>query len=296
MAEMNELLSQAVEESDGLSAEVVRAHETVERMLRLATSLGEGVEAGSLDLQRRLEQLSVRLAEAEGELPQQNSAALLGLQGLEAASQELQGQVTDFLRGIRADLADLRKEKEQAVEEAERTGETTTGSILRYTEQVRELEAASETGLVAARERIAAFHEQVNGVRTAIGERREVLLASLRGLELSARERLDTLMQGYDTVVSIVRDQANDVQTSLRSLCDQVANSVTRKLGQEVVEVLSASADPLKAAMADLETFCKRNQSTCSENFADIVERISEVTRTLERLRQPLDMVRQYLR
>lgn len=296
MAEMNELLSQAVEESDGLSAEVVRAHETVDRMLRLATSLGEGVEAGSVELQRRLEQLSVRLAEAEGELPQQSSAALLGLQGLEAASQELQGQVTDFLRGIRADLADLRKEKEQAVEEAERTGETTTRSILRYTEQVRELEVASETRLVAARERIADFREQVDGVRTAIGERREVLLESLRGLELSARGRLDTLTQGYDTVVAVVRDQLNDVQTGLKGLCNQVANSVTRKLGQEAVEVLAAAADPLKDAMADLEAFCKRSRGTCSENFADIVDKIGAVTGTLERLRQPLDMVKQYLR
>ena len=296
MADMNELLNQAVEEADGLAAEVSRASETIERMVKLAVGLGESVEAGGADAQRRLDLLSTRLTEAEAEVTQQNAAALVGLQAVVGSSRELQEQVTGFLRSIRADLHDLKGEKERVRGEVDRLGSAATGNIHRYSLQVRELEDASEARLAAARERIGAFREQVGGVRRDVAERREVLIASLRGFEASARQRLDVLTETYDNLTVVMREQLTEVQTTLRSLTDQLTTDINRRLGQDALEALSNSSEPLKDAMEEMEEFCRRSRNTSSDNFGEIVRRVDEVAKILDELRQPLDKARQYLR
>jgi hypothetical protein len=296
MAEMNEMLNQAVEEADGLSAEVVRANETVDRLVKLAMSLGESAETGGAEAQRRLELLSARLAEAEAEVTQQNAAALVGLQGVLTVSRDVHEQVEGFLRSIRADLHDLKGEKERVRGDVERLGNAATGNIHRYSLQVRELEQSSDARLAAARERIGAFHEQVGGVRRDVAERRELLIASLRGFEMSARQRLDTLTETYENLALVVREQLADVQTTLRSLTDQLTTDINRRLGQDTLEALANSAEPLKDAMEEIEAFCKKSRNTSSDNFGEIVQRVDEVTKILDELRQPLDKARQYLR
>ena len=296
MADMNELLNQAVDEADGLAAEVSRANETIERMVKLAMSLGENAETGGAEAQRRLDLLSARLTEAESEVTQQNAAALVGLRSVVGVSHEVQQQVETFLRSIRADLEGLKGEKERVRGDVERLGGAATGHIHRYSLQVRELEESSETRLAAARERITAFREQVGGVRRDVAERRELLIASLRGFEMSARQRLDTLTETYENLALVVRDQLAEMHTTIKSLTDQLTTDITRRLGQDVMEALNNSAEPLKDAMEEMEAFCKKSRNTSSDNFGEIVQRVDEVSKILDELRQPLDKARQYLR
>jgi len=296
MADMNEMLNQAVEEADGLAAEVARANETIERMVKLAMSLGENAETGGAEAQRRLDLLTARLTDAESEVTQQNAAALVGLQSVVGASHEVQQQVENFLGSIRADLHGLKGEKERVRGDAERLGGAATGHIHRYSLQVRELEETSEARLAAARERIANFREQVGGVRRDVAERRELLITSLRGFEMSARQRLDTLTGTYENLAVVVQEQLADVHTTIKSLTDQVTSDITRRLGQDTLEVLERSAEPLKDAMEEIEAFCRQSRNTSSDNFAEIVRRVDDVTRILDELRQPLDKTRQHLR
>ena len=75
MAELNELLEQAVSEAEGLAQEAAHAQETVERLLQLAASMEAAVETGAGEARARLEQLSLRLSEAEAELAQESAGA-----------------------------------------------------------------------------------------------------------------------------------------------------------------------------------------------------------------------------
>src|SRR5262245_12815201 len=89
MAELNELLQQAVSEAEGLSQEAAHAQETVDRLLRQASALETTVDAGASETRVRLEQLSVRLNEAEAELAQEGAHARGALQVVETSSGEL---------------------------------------------------------------------------------------------------------------------------------------------------------------------------------------------------------------
>jgi hypothetical protein len=196
----------------------------------------------------------------------------------------------------RADLGALRAERDELRAEFDQRGEQAAEGIARTGLRLRELEAAAEARLVRARQEIAAFRTLVDDGRAAMAERRDALLLQMRQLEHGARARLDYLLSTYDTMVQNVREQAAEVQGALKSLSDQVADGVARRLGQDAVEALQQSCAPLQQAIEDLETFGRSTRGDCESRFDEISDQVEKVTGVLERLRRPLDLVKEHLR
>lgn len=296
MAELNELLEQAVSEAEGLTQEAAHAQETAERLLRQASALEMTVDAGTSETRLRLEQLSARLNEAEGELAQEGATARASLQVVESASGELRERVLSFLEDSRADLAALRAERDELRAEFDQRGEQAADGIARAGLRIRSLEGAAEARLAHARQEIAAFRALVDDGRSAVTERRNTLLVQMRQLEEGARARLDYVMQTYDVLAQTVQEQVTEVQATLKGLSEQVAGGVARRLGQDAVEALEQSCEPLRRAMAELDTFGRRTRGDCDKRFDDIADQVEKVTGILERLRRPLDLVKEHLR
>jgi chromosome segregation ATPase len=296
MAELNELLQQAVSEAEGLSLEAAHAQETVERLLRQASALEMTVDAGVSEARMRLEQLSVRLNEAEAELAQEGAHARSSLQAVESGSGEVRERVLEFLQEARADLGALRAERDELRAEVDQRGEQAAEGIARAGQRVRELEAAAEARLAHARQEIASFRGLVDDGRAAVTERRNTLLLQMRQLEEGARARLDYVLQTYDTMAQTVREHAAEVQAMLKNLSEQVAGGVMRRLGHDAVEALQQSCEPLRQAIGELDAFGRRTRSECDERFDDIADQVEKVTGILERLRRPLDLVKEHLR
>jgi hypothetical protein len=137
MAELNELLQQAVGEAEGLTQEAAHAQETVERLLRQAAALETTVDAGASETRVRLEQLSVRLNEAEAELAQEGAQARSSLQVVEASASELREHVLGFLNEARADLGALRAERDELRAEVDQRGEQAAEGIAQAGARVR---------------------------------------------------------------------------------------------------------------------------------------------------------------
>lgn len=296
MAELNELLQQAVGEAEVLSLEAAHAQETVERLLRQAAALEMTVDAGVSEARLRLEQLSVRLNEAEAELTQESANARASLQVVESSSGEVRERVLEFLQEARADLGALRAERDELRAEVEQRGEQALEGMARAGQRVRELEAAAEARLLHARREIAAFRGLIDDGRAAVTERRNALLVHMRQLEEGARARVDYVAQTYDTMARNVQEQASEVQAALKSLSEQVAAGVTRRLGHNAVEALQQSCEPLRQAIDELDAFGRRTRGDCDDRFDDIADQVEKVTEVLERLRRPLDLVKEHLR
>jgi hypothetical protein len=296
MAELNELLQQAVGEAEVLSLEAAHAQETVERLLRQAAALEMTVDAGVSETRLRLEQLSVRLNEAEAELTQESANARASLQVVESSSVEVRERVLEFLQEARADLGTLRAERDELRAEVEQRGEQASEGIARAGQRVRELEAAAEARLLHARREIAAFRGLIDDGRAAVTERRNALLIHMRQLEEGARARVDYVAQTYDTMARNVQEQASEVQAALKSLSEQVAAGVTRRLGHDAVEALQQSCEPLRQAIDELDAFGRRTRGDCDDRFDEIADQVEKVTDVLERLRRPLDLVKEHLR
>jgi hypothetical protein len=296
MAELNELLQQAVSEADSLSLEAAHAQETVERLVRQAAALEMTVDAGVAETRLRLEQLSVRLNEAEGELAQEGAHARASLQVVESKSGELRERVTSFLHEARADLGALRAERDELRAEVDQRGHQASEGIARGVRRVRDLEAAAEARLGQARHEIAAFRALVDDGRAAVAERRNALLLEMRRLEEGARARLEYVSQTYDTMAQTVQEQAAEVQAALRSLSEQAAAGATRRLGHDAVEALGRSCEPLRDAIGELDAFGRRTRTDCDKRFDGIADQVEKVTSVLERLRRPLELAKEHLR
>jgi hypothetical protein len=295
MAELNELLEQAVSEAEGLAQEAAHAQETVERLLQLAASMEAAVETGAGETRARLEQLSLRLSEAEAELAQESAGARAGLQQVEHASLDLRERVLGFLGEARTDLATLRSERDELRAEFEERGEHASSGIARSAGRVRDLEAAAEARLDGARQEIATFTRLVDDAREAMTQRREALVAQIRAIEEGARTRLDYLMQTYDLLAQQVQEQVADLSATLASLSEQVSAGITRRLGQDAVDALQTATEPLTDAIAALDELARRTRRASDERFDEIGGRVEDVTSTLERLRTTLSLVKQHL-
>jgi hypothetical protein len=254
------------------------------------------VETGAGEARARLEQLSLRLAEAEAELAQESAGARGGLQQVEHASLELRERVLGFLGEARADLATLRAARDELKAEFEERGEQASSGIARSAGRVRDLEAAAEGRLDGARQELATFTRLVDDAREAMMQRREALVAHIRAVEEGARARLDYLMQTYDLMAQQVQEQVADLSALLASLAEQVSAGVARRLGQDAVDALQAAAVPFTEAIAALDDLARRTRSTTDERFDVIGGRVDDVTNILERLRGPLALVKQHLR
>jgi hypothetical protein len=296
MAELNELLEQAVSEAEGLAQEAAHAQETVERLVQLAVSMEAAVETGAGEARARLEQLSLRLSEAEAELAQESAGARAGLQQVEHASLELRERVLGFLGEARADLAALRSERDELKAEFEERGAQAAAGIARSAGRVRDLEAAAEARLTGARQEIAGFARLVDDAREAMTQRREALVAQIRAIEDGARARLDYLAQTYDLMAQQVQEQVADLSATLASLTSQASTGVARRLGQDAVDALAAAAEPFMEAIAALDDLSRRTRRASDERFDEIGGRVEDVTTILERLRGPLALVKQHLR
>jgi hypothetical protein len=296
MAELNELLQQGVSEADGLALEASHAQETVERLLRHASALEMTVDAGVSEARSRLEQLSIRLNEAEGELTQESAHARGALQVVESSSHEVRERVLSFLNEARADLGALRAERDELRAEVDQRGTQTAEGISRAGLRIRDLEAAAEARLNHSRQEIAAFRQLVDDGRAAVNDRRNTLIVQMRQLEESGRARLDYVLQTYETMAQNVQEQVADLQATLKSLTEQVSAGVSRRLGQDAVEALQQSCEPRRRAIGELDEFGRRTRMDCDERFDDITDQVEKVTNILEKLRRPLDLVKEQLR
>jgi gas vesicle protein len=275
--------------------EGARVHHVVDQTARLAAALGEAIEGGAAEARQRLELLSTRLLEGEQEMVKESAAALTSLASLKSSAAEVQERVTRYLSRVHAQLAELREEKEQLRDEMQGQGTAVEEHAARYADHVRDVEAGSRARLEVARQVVASFRGMVEASRGGLHERRDVLLETLTQMEGDARQRLDVVLQAYDTVGTTVQDQVSELHATLKMLTDQAITGLGRRLSQDAVQSLENAADPLRDAISELERFCKESRNTCGDRMQEITRKVEDVTSVLERLRHPLDQIRQHL-
>jgi uncharacterized protein YukE len=296
MADLNEQLRQGAIESDGLAAEASQASFVVERLIRLAGLLGASIEGATGEAHRRLDLLEGRLSTAEGELAQENGAAVGALQGILASASQVHGQAGKLLERVRGELGQLRAEKDGVRSNLEQEDEGTRDRVHRYDLQLRALEQNAESHREESHAVVDVLRQQVEAVRSTVADRRQALLAELNGLEYGIRLRLDDVVRAYDDLATAIEHQLAELQSTARNLSDQVAEGLSRRLQGDALAALESAARPLREAIEDLQDMVEDGKKEAGNSLDDIASRIGDVTASLDRLRQPLDSVKQYLR
>jgi hypothetical protein len=266
MADMNELLSRAAQEAEAVAFQASQAAEGAERLLEQATSLGERVEAEHEEARRRLADLERQLRDGQLVRPE-TAAALAALRSGQARDAALRAQAEEFLGRLHAELAGLRGEKERVLGELEPRAQAAEADVAAYADRVRQLEAATEARLEAARAAMGALREQAAAARTTLRDRRSLLLAELRVFEESVRERLDALLKTFEALGLGLQEQARDLAGALHSLSERAAGGLKERFAHEALVRLSESAEGLKEGMKAAEEFAHEQEGRLHKTF-----------------------------
>ena len=295
MAEINELLSRAAAEAEGLAEEAARGRETAEQLLRAGNALAEVVEAGQAESHDRLEQAAARLADAEQQLAREGASARGALLAVLTSSRRLQADTAAFAARVQADLAELRKERERSLAEAEAGADTVEAAVARHRDRLQEIEAQAEERLAQGREDVARLRALTETARRDSAERAAHLLGQLQSLDEGARLHLQALLHSYEETAAQVEEQLGEGLAALRGRSEELGAALDGRLGHEVLERLARAAAPLRDALAGLVKCAQGTRSRQDQHLGVIGQRLQEITRALEAAKGPLEMVRHHL-
>jgi hypothetical protein len=267
MADMNELLSRAAQEAEAVALQASQAAEGTARLVQQATSLQERVEAEHEEARHRLAELERQLRDGQLLRQEPAEAALAALRAGQAREAALRAQAEEFLGRIHAELGVLRGEKDRALSELEPRIQAAEADVAAYAERVRQLEAATEARLQAARGAAAALREQAASARAALRERRAILLAELRAFEETVRERLDTLQKTFEALGQGLQEQTSELVGSLETLSESAAAGLRERFAREALARLGESAEHLKEGMRAAEEFAHEQEGLLKKAF-----------------------------
>src|SRR5262249_5895716 len=145
--------------------------------------------------------------------------------------------------------------------------QTAEAEVAAYADRVRQVEAATEARLEAARAAIGALREQALQARAALHERREILLAELKVFEDSTRERLDTLLTTFAALGLGLEEQARDLATSLQALSERAAEGMRERFAREALARLGEAAERLKEGIRAVEEFALEQEGRLQKAF-----------------------------
>ncbi len=296
MAEMKELLELAAGEAEGFAADATRLQHTLERLAASATTLEEGLEVGLAHAHTALSTLLGRVEEGEEEVIRETTSAMAGLAGVEAAAKETIGTTHELVGHVNESFAHLHSEQGRVAEELKGQGEATHAAVLEYAHHTREVHAKTEGHLDQVHRAVHSVRSQAEEARAALSERRQALSETNRSFEAHVRGEMHQVLRVYDALASAVEAKLRDVQAAAKSLSDQVATRLERKLAQETLDGLAQSASTLKDALHALDHFAVSSREKSSSRLSDASVAIEDVARALDRMRPSLDLLRQHLR
>lgn len=295
MAEITELLRQAVDEVEGLSREALQAQEALTRLGRLASLLGERVETGATESHALMDQAAARVAEAEAELARDATAAAAGLRALRAASTRLREQTGAFLAQVHGRLEELGQERDRALADADAGSEAAEAALERYTARVEALEAAADDRLAESRRHLAALDEQAEELRRQVDERGDAVLAQIRALADGTRSHGQALVDSYDAMLAALHEQLVAIQSVLKARADDAVVEMTRRLSRDALESLADAVKPLRKTLELLDDWGGKSRRRSEEHLGELMKRLEGITRVLENIRGPLETVRHQL-
>jgi hypothetical protein len=292
---MNELLAQAVSASDALAGETARAGEALADLLRGVSALTAAVDDGAREAEDRLEEMGVRLADAEQELARDGATAMARVQSVTSASRRVQVGAQALEARVREELAGLRAEKERAVLGLESDVEAARAALLRYAEGLRALEGEAALHLERQRAQLDAVRAEALALRQQATARAESLLDGLRSVEETARAELLAAGDSYADLGAAVQARSEGLQQVAQALTDGAASDVEQRM-HGTLESAAAAAEPLAEALAAVERASAGTRAAHGRGFEEVGRRVIDATRLLQGVKADLEVVRNQLR
>lgn len=291
MAEMNELLEEAIERCGELSEDCTDAAANIDNLVERGGELADAIDSAGEETRQHLEDLTAKLDEAEDKLGEAGQEAKGSLDALVARAGELEGTVGELLEKVKSGLAELEaKEKEfdgRLEEQMDAAGE----DVNQLGQRMSDLGETISKNLEAAGEAIQEFTDAVDTARQEWAEKKGLLLGAMDDVEDAVREQTGKYCEEIEELLDneraevLVQRLANEMLIAKHNAALDV---LEQRFEQEPKDQAASAMEPLLDALQELERLCGEHEKALGEESAKIRDKVSEAVQIVEAVRPVL--------
>lgn len=246
MAQMNELLEQAVGECENLTKETDTLIEVVGQVIGGAGELASRVEEEGVQTSKNLVELAAMLSYGENGLKSRAENARSQMDSLQKRAEEVESKVQGMLEGVEQSLKELAEQKSRLSSSLRSAHDKAEDDLEKLAVAVKELEDAAVKQLAEAEKTIDTFKADVDTIREAFHDKKDEIKDAIEALENRHRERLEGLVEDFDELVGDGEAQVNELQEKLNQAAEQWVETLMAMFTETVPEALEDVFDTLK--------------------------------------------------
>lgn len=295
MAEINQLLEQAVAGCDALSASVVQTGEQVEHARQTVEQTEERVHTLAGETEARATVILGTLDTADHKLHEHSDGVLAMVDQLhqhrEAAAQKLGQLVATAHERIPA----LQQKKAELMETIHASSEHTRAGIAELTDHVNEFQAHAEQLHESAKQAVETFKTHVNDVREKVAHHREQLGQHVDAYKQSLNDHADALAQQVATLKENTVEPVNALSDALDAQTDQATSAIGDTFAQQVVSQLGGGIEQLLGAFGALRDATGGQETGVENALETIAGPVDDIGKILKDIQPVVDLIRRML-
>lgn len=292
MAELNDLLQEAIQRCGDLQEGSAEAAGAIEGLVEQAEGLADVIESAGGQTSRLLVELTAKLEEAQDTIKEAGQEAEGSLEALVARSTELEGRAGELLEAVRTGMDELEaaeKELDKRLEqEMDAVDADTQQLMLRMSDQRQAL----GKNLDAASQAMRAYTEAVDTAQREWDQKVRLFLDAMDEMEAAVREQLGD----YCTEIEDLLDKERaDV------LVQRLANELLIHKHNEAVDLIEArfevaprdeapaAMEALLEALQQLERLCGEHEQALGETAGAMRSAVAEAIGIVDAMTPVLD-------
>jgi chromosome segregation ATPase len=240
MAEMNDLLEQAIQECEGLTAEAGSFASELEKSIANASRLDTGVVGHARANLERLQQELTELKRLDHDGDQREDEFMERTAQREQELADREETASALLEKARVELQDLRQETARVAAALAEGSARARESLEQLEARLSELEETAETRLEQAEEAVEAVEAAVRDAMDRFHDAQVDVEERLADAQDAARARVEELLSAYGKLRDGGAALADDVADIVEDVSGRTAHTVEAALAQSLPHVLDA--------------------------------------------------------
>lgn len=284
--EFNELMSEAIAESEDLAAAAGDASAVLERLKQRAESLSQVLSREGEESHTHFQDLASRLEASEDELEQRGADTRTTLEGVAARADEVKDRAAEARGTIAEALGDLGQRRQGVSSELQ-------GELAQVEESLQSLGRQVEAAAGELEERLQALSAREDRLREAVDEARQELeekaaawTGGLEDLERVGIERAQAYVAGMSALVHSQTALLVDFCNRMITEHNEAVVALRRQFAEQATARIAEAAEPLRAALEALSTLCEQEDDVITQRAGLAVEQVAEVSALVAKVAQ----------
>jgi chromosome segregation ATPase len=244
MAEMNELLEQAIHECEGLTAEAGSFAEALAEMARLSGDERDVLEGARATVSGLHESLAA-LKDRDAQLDQRQQDAQAELERLDGALEEREAEVAESREKLEQAVRELVEEKERLAEALRAAHEHGREELEALRERFEGLEEQAEEQLQRSEEAIARLEETVRAAMDGVREAQAALTEAIETAQEATSARVDGLVGTWEAAAEQVAARAAALGDAVQGALGEALDGVRHAFEEQVPQALDEAGEEL---------------------------------------------------